>query len=99
MAYRLAPQAEADLEDIAFYIFLESGSLEIADRVIQSIAERFDLLEAHPRAGRARDDLRPGIRGLPVGEYVVLYSVEGADVAIVRVVRGSRDLEALLRDE
>lgn len=44
MAYRLAPQAEADLEDIAFYIFLESGSVEIADRVIQSIAERFDLL-------------------------------------------------------
>ena len=56
MAYRLAPQAEADLEDIAFYIFLESGSIETADRVIQSIAERFDLLEAHPRAGRARED-------------------------------------------
>lgn len=99
MAYRLAPQAEADLEDIAFYLFLESGSLEIADRVIHSIAERFDLLEAHPLAGRARDDLRPGIRGFPVGEYVVLYRVERADVVIVRVVRGSRDLEALLGDE
>ena len=73
MAYRLAPQAEADLEDIAFYLFLESGSLEIADRVVQSIADRFDLLEAHPHAGRARDDLRPGIRGLPVGEYILLY--------------------------
>jgi hypothetical protein len=35
MAYRLAPQAEADLEDIAFYIFLESGSLESAARLIQ----------------------------------------------------------------
>lgn len=67
MAYRLAPQAEADLEDIAFYLFLESGSFEIADRVIHSIAERFDLLEAHPLAGRARDDLRPGIRGLSQG--------------------------------
>jgi toxin ParE1/3/4 len=98
MAYRLAPQAEADLEDIAFYLFLESGSLEIADRVIQSIAERFHLLEAHPHAGRARDDLRPGIRGLPVGEYIVLYRVEGADAVIVRVVRGSRDLDALLRE-
>ncbi|SRR6266849_1903452 len=96
MAYRLAPQAEADLEDIAFYIFLDSGSLEIADRVIQSIAERFDLLDAYPRAGRARDDLRPGIRGFPVGDYVVLYRIERADVVIVRVVRGSRDLEALL---
>ena len=73
MAYRLAQQAEVDLEDIAFYVFLESGNLEIADRVIQSIAERFDVLDAYPHAGRLRDDLRPGIRGLPVGDYVVLY--------------------------
>ena len=98
MAYRLAPQAEGDLEDIAFYIFLESGSLEIADRLIESITERFDLLETHPRAGRRRDDLRPGIRGFPVGEYLLLYREEGKDVVIVRVVRGSRDLEALFRE-
>ena len=98
MAYRLAPQAEADLEDIAFYVSLESGSLEVAERVIQSIAERFELLDAYPHAGRARDDLRPGIRAFPVGDYVVLHRVEGDDVLIVRVVRGSRDLEALVHD-
>jgi toxin ParE1/3/4 len=96
MAYRLAPQAEADLEDIAFYVFVDSGSLEIADRLIQSITERFDLLAAHPRAGRARDDLQAGVRGFPVGEYVLLYRIEREDVVILRVVRGSRDLEALL---
>lgn len=98
MAYRLAPQAEADLEDIAFYIFLESGSLEIADRLIESITERFDLLDTHPGAGRRRDDLRPGIRAFPVGEYLLLYREEGKDVVIVRVVRGSRDVEALFRE-
>ena len=43
MAYRLAPEAEADLEGIAFYVFVDSGSLEIPDRLIQSIAERFEL--------------------------------------------------------
>jgi toxin ParE1/3/4 len=96
MAYRLAPQAEADLEDVAFYIFLDSGSLEIADRLIQSITERFDLLDTYPRAGRARDDLRPGIRGFPVGEYILLYRIEGSTVVILRIVRGSRDLEALV---
>jgi len=26
MAYRLAPQAEGDLEDIAFYIFLKAAA-------------------------------------------------------------------------
>ena len=50
MASRLSPQADADLEDIAFYVYLESGSVESAERVIQSIAERFDLLDAYPQA-------------------------------------------------
>jgi plasmid stabilization system protein ParE len=33
-----------------------------------------------------------------VGEYVIIYRVEGEDVLILRVIRGSRDIEALLRD-
>jgi toxin ParE1/3/4 len=48
--------------------------------------------------GRRRDeDLRPGLRSFPVGEYVIIYRVEGEDVLILRVIRGSRDLEALFR--
>ena len=43
MAYRLAKRAEADLEDIAYYIAKESGSLETARRVIESITDRFHL--------------------------------------------------------
>ncbi len=31
MAHRVAPQAETDLEEIAYYVFRESGSIEIAD--------------------------------------------------------------------
>ena len=98
MGHRLAPQAKADLEEIAYYVFLQNGSLEIADRVIESISARFGLLAAYPRAGRRRDDLRPGMRAFPVGEYIVLYRAEGDDVLIQRVVRGSRDLETLLGD-
>ena len=96
MGHRLAPQAQADIDDIAYYIFVESGSLEAADRLIESLYSRFGLLGKYPRAGRRRDDLRPGLRSFPVGNYVVFYRVEGDDVLIQRVVRGSRDLEALL---
>ncbi len=99
MAHRLAPQAEADLEDIAYYTFVESGSVDVADRFIDSLTERFLLLADYPYAGRRRDDLQLGIRGFPVGEYVILYRVKDADVVIVRVVRGSRDLDAFLGDE
>jgi toxin ParE1/3/4 len=96
MAHRVAPQAETDLEEIAYYVFRESGSIEIADRLIDSITDRFALLGKYPHAGRRRDDLRQGLRGFPVGRYVILYRVDDDDALILRVVHGRRDLEALL---
>ena len=40
MAHRLAPKAETDLDDIWLYAAKESGSVEIADRLIDSITDR-----------------------------------------------------------
>jgi toxin ParE1/3/4 len=98
MGHRVAPQAEAELDNIWHYVAKESGSLEIADRLIESISERFYLLSRHPHIGRRRDrDLRPGLRSFPVGEFVILYRIEDADVVILHIFRGSRDIEALVR--
>jgi toxin ParE1/3/4 len=98
MAHRVAPEAEAELDNIWYYVTKESGSVEIADRLIDSITERFYLLACHPHIGRHRDeDLRPGLRSFPVGEYVIIYRVEEQDVLILHVFRGSRDIKALLR--
>ncbi len=98
MSHRVAPQAEADLDHIWYYVAKESGSVEIADRLIDSITERFYLLSRHPHIGRHRDDdLRPGLRSFPVGEYVIIYRVEDNDVLILHVYRGNRDIEAFLR--
>jgi toxin ParE1/3/4 len=97
MSHRVAPQAEAELDSIWYYVARESGSIEIADRLIDSITERFLLLTRNPRLGRRRDEeLRPGLRSFPVGEYVIIYRIEGEDVLILHVIRGSRNIEALL---
>lgn len=48
MAHRLAPEVESELDDIWYYIARESGSIEIADRLIDSITDRFFLLATHP---------------------------------------------------
>ena len=34
MAYRLSPRAQADVDDIAHYIAVESGGLDTTDRLI-----------------------------------------------------------------
>ena len=97
MSHRVAPQAEAELDGLWYYVAKESGSIEIADRLIDSITERFLLLARNPRLGRRRDEeLRPGLRSFPVGKYIILYRIEAEDVLILHVVRGSRNIEALL---
>jgi toxin ParE1/3/4 len=96
MAHRVARRAANDLDEIWYYVAKESGSVEIADRLIDSITNRFLLLASHPHLGRSRDDeFGVGSRSFPVGEYVIVYCVEHGDVLILRVVHGSRDLQAL----
>lgn len=98
MAHRLAPEAEAELDDIWYYIATESGSMDIADRIVDSLTRRFYLLAANPHIGRRRDhDLRPGMRSFAVENYVILYRIDGTDVLILHVVRGNRDIETLFR--
>ena len=67
------------------------------DRLLDSISDRFYLLARSPFMGRSRDeDLRPRLRSFPVGEYIIIYRIEGDGVAIVHVVHGSRNIQALL---
>ena len=99
MALVLSPEAEADLDAIWYYTATESGSPEIADRLIDRITERFLLLSRHPYLGRKRDqDLRPGIRSLVAGEYLILYRVRQNEADILHIVRGTRDVHALFGD-
>jgi len=96
MGHVRSPQADFDLDSIWYYVASESGSVEIADRLLDSITERFFLLAKYPNLGRRRDnDLRPGLRSFSVGEYVIIYRLRNEDVLILRVLRGSRNFEAL----
>jgi plasmid stabilization system protein ParE len=56
MAHRVAPCAETDLDDIWLYVARESGSIEIANRLIDTITELFYALSSFPYIGRSRED-------------------------------------------
>ena len=58
MAHRLAARAETDLDEIWYHVAKESGSVEIANRLIDTITDRFFMLAGFPHVGRARDDIR-----------------------------------------
>jgi len=96
MAHLVAPRAQTDLDEIWLYVAKESGSLEIANRLIDSITDRFLLLASFPYIGRSRDeDFGAGFRSVAVGEYIIVYCLEADDVLILRIAHGRRDVEAL----
>lgn len=78
--FRLSPEAEAELDSIRIQVARESGSIDIATRVVESINERFWLLARYPYMGRRRDDLVPGVRSFAAGDYVILHRVMEDDV-------------------
>ena len=97
MRYRISLPAQAELDGIWLYIATASGSVDIATREVEKIEDCFWLLVGNPKAGRRRDhDLGAKVRSFPVGEYIVLYSLEDFGLLIRRVARGSRDLKALI---
>ncbi len=65
-------QAATDLLEIWVYIAQE-GSMDAADRVLNTIDQKCQALAEQPEMGRRRDELAPGLRSLPVGNYVVFY--------------------------
>ena len=99
MGYRLLPEAATELDGIWLYVARESGNPEIADRLIETIVGRFQLLGKQPQMGRRRDhDLRPELRSFPVGVYVIIYRIEHHNALILRVMHGSRDISGILNE-
>lgn len=83
------------MDQIWQYVAEQSGSLEIADRLIDLITERFFILSQYPHAGKLRPELSRGIRSFPVGEYVIVYRVEEDHVRVLHVMHGRRDVRAI----
>ena len=46
--------------------------------------------------GRGRDEVSPGIRSLAFGRYVVFFEPLSDGIDVVRVLHGSRDIDAAL---
>ena len=92
-AYRLAPLAQHDVEEIAFYVALDN--YDSAYRLVDRFFETFALLAEFPDMGRKRDEF-PGLRSFAVKPYVVFYRHRQDCIEIARVLHGSRDISSLL---
>ena len=86
------PEAETDVIDL--WGFIAEDSIAEADRWVDRLDERLQLWATQPMIGRARDELAPGIRSMAFGRYVVFFAPIRDGIDIVRVLHGSRDIDA-----
>jgi toxin ParE1/3/4 len=92
------PRAEADLLGLYEYIAEQTGH-ETAGAYIDRIEKACMALEAFPRRGTRRDDIRPGLRTMGFeGRATIVFHVGTKEVVIVRIFYGGQDFERALRE-
>ncbi|NET00223.1 MAG: type II toxin-antitoxin system RelE/ParE family toxin [Sphaerospermopsis sp. SIO1G1] len=84
-------QAEEDLIEIWLYIATDNSQV-VADRIIDQIDAKCQILAKNPGIGQARPDIAPELRYFPVGSYLILYREITNGIEVVRVVHGARNL-------
>jgi len=68
----ISENAEADIDSHWLYVANQSGSIDVANRFVDALTERFWVLAKQPYLGRNREhDLRPGLRTFAVGEHLI----------------------------
>jgi toxin ParE1/3/4 len=93
-----SPEPEQDLFEIWDSVWL-AATAALADKQLHEIDRVCFVLGAWPEYGRARDDVRMGIRCVSVSRYVVFYRVTKIAVKIVRVLDERRDVDAIFSEE
>src|SRR5579875_358776 len=90
-------EAVADLRGLWGY--LHDRNPDAAVRLATLLDRQCKFLADNPMVGLARSEIRPGLRYFPVRNYLIFYRPIVGGVEIVRIMYGSRNLQALFDPE
>jgi toxin ParE1/3/4 len=88
-----SPEAVADVTSI-WEFYAEAAGASTADRLLRKIHHAVNILEAHPMAGRPREEIEPRLRSLASKPHVIFYRLMDRQLQIVRVLDMRRDIES-----
>src|SRR5215470_2043293 len=95
--YLLTAPARTDVLEIWEYIADEDG-VDRADHVATELEAAMRRLAEMPGMGHSRDDLGDeSLRAWPVWSFLIIYRPETQPLQVIRVLHGSRDLNAIFR--
>jgi toxin ParE1/3/4 len=94
--YIISPTASKDLAKILDY-FLEKN-IDAGDKFTVKFEKKCRNIANFPMIGRSYPEFSPQLRGVPLDNYVIFYTVTDFSIEIVRVVSGYQDLRSLFPD-
>ena len=93
-----SPEALDDIDHLWDYYARVAGHAT-ADKIMREIAKVVAAIGDFPFAGRARDEIRAGLRSLTVTPQIVFYRLKDDRPEIVRVLDGRQDIEDIFSDD
>lgn len=93
-----SPQAQSDYEAILADSLRRWGE-EQAAAYEEVLLRALSHLQDRPLLGRARDDLRPGVRTFPAGQHLIVYEVGDLAIRVARLLHQRMDAHRALHDE
>lgn len=93
----ISEEADSDLDDIWDYIAKESPAR--ADHFVEQLYRKCISISELEGIGRHRDELADGLLSIPQKKYIIFFLREVSQVSIVRILRGSRDLDQIFEEE
>jgi toxin ParE1/3/4 len=90
---RISSRAKSDLDQI--YDVISRDKPAAARQWVKRAYAEFARPVKNPQIGQARCNLRQNLRCISHGSYVIFFQPNQGALEIVRVIHGSRDIDAL----
>lgn len=94
----MTESAQVEFTDILAYTEVEWGA-EQRDLYRDMFVGTVERLSRNPLLGRVRDDLKPGLRSIPMKAHVIYYSIADDVVYVRRILHRRRRDQQLNWDE
>jgi toxin ParE1/3/4 len=88
--------ATKDIDDIWLYIAVDN--IGAADRLMEELQARFNLLARNPLLGTARPEMIDRLRQFPHNSYNIFYFPIDNGIEVHRVLHGARDSIQILNE-
>jgi toxin ParE1/3/4 len=92
MRLLITQQAESDIEEIGDYIAQDNPHRALS--FISELRGQCQKIALSPSAYRQRHELGEDIRSCAYGRYAIFFSHGDAEVRILRILHGARDIAA-----